>query len=235
VHVRGYASYEFAKNLSASGRMKEALTILKRLQGHHPETKCGQEEEFFLACNLMNSTSIAHDRRGYPDRAFETVRRGLGLNPEFIPFHLTIANLYRHQADLESALSHLEQAIVLNPARGFAHEQRGRLLFGLARYEDARVAFESALRYEPEKQTTLFYLGLVEVEFKNWHAALARFASVVRLEPSFALGHAFLARSFMELGRIDDARLAQNDARRYGAQAADLRTTEIRLRQLEAR
>ena len=71
-HIRGHASYQLAQRLSASGKVDDALKILERLQGYHPPEKCGQEEEFFLACNLMNSLTIAYDRTGRPSRALET-------------------------------------------------------------------------------------------------------------------------------------------------------------------
>ena len=183
----------------------------------------------------MNSFSIAQDRAGNPEQALLTIRRGLDLNPDFIPFHLTMANLHRQQRDLDSALAHVERAIELNPSRGYAHEQRGRLLFGMARYEEARTALETALEFEPEKQTTLFYLGLVEVEVEDWSAAVDKFERVTRVEPRFALGHTFLARSLAESGRLDEARQAQQLAREYGAAAPELRETERRLREIEAR
>ena len=109
VHIRGHASYMLAKELSASGRVDEALAILERLQRHHPEKHCGRDTEFFLACNLMNSLSIAHDRAGRPAESLATVERGLALRPTFAPFHLTIANLLRDGRDLETALYHVER------------------------------------------------------------------------------------------------------------------------------
>ena len=233
VHIRGHASYMFAKQLSASGRVNEALAILERLQRHHPEERCGRDQDFFLACNLMNSSSIAHDRAGFPDRAMATVQRGIAFRSTFAPFHLTIANLFRQRRDLDRALAHVERAIELNPARGYAHEQHGRLLFGLERHEEARTAFETALRFEPGKRTTLFYLGLAEAELDNWSDAVERFQRVVRIEPDFALGHVFLARSLAEAGRLAEAREALHRAREHGADPAELRANEIRLRELE--
>lgn len=233
-HVRGHASYQLAQGLSSSGRINEALAILERLQGYHPEANCGRDEDFFLACNLMNSFSIAYDRVGDPERALATVQRGLALNADFAPFHLTIANLYRQRRELDLALDHVDRALELNPARGYAHEQRGRLLFGMERHADAKAALESALRLEPEKRATLFYLGLAEIELRNWSAAVERFERVIELEPAFALGHVFVARSLAETGRIDEARKAQRDAREYGADPEELRVTELRLRELEA-
>ena len=234
VHMRGHASYMLAKQLSASDRVAEALAILQRLQVHHPEDHCGREEEFFLACNLMNSLSIAHDRAGRPAQSLATVERGLLLKPDFAPFHLTIANLLRDKRDLEAALNHVERAIELSPSSAYAHEQRGRLLFGLNRHEDARAAFESALQFDPGKRSTLFYLGLAQVELSAYSEAVESFTRVTGIEPHFALGHVFLARSLAEAGRIDEARRAQDRAREYGADPAELRRNEIRLRELEA-
>ena len=234
-HVRGHASYQLAKTLSASGRADEALIILQRLQTYHPEQACGAEQGIILACNLMNSFSIAFDRAGRTTSALETVQRGLDINPEFIPFHLTIANLYRQDRKLESALAHLDKAIELNPSRGYPHEQRGRLLFGLARYNEARTALQIALQFEPEKQTTLFYLGLTEVELSNWTAAAGHFQHVTRIEQDSPLGHMFLARSLGELGRIEDAWHAYHQAQQYGADPREFRSTEQRLRELKMR
>ncbi|MDE0420938.1 MAG: tetratricopeptide repeat protein [Gammaproteobacteria bacterium] len=234
VHMRGHASYMLAKELSALGRVDEALAILRRLQGHHPEEHCGREEEFFLACNLMNSLSIAHDRAGRPAESLATAERGLALRPTFAGFHLTIAKVLRDTRDLETALNHVERAIDLSPSDGYAHEQRGRLLFGLNRYEDAKAAFESALQFEPGKRTTLFYLGLAQVELLAYDDAVESFRRVADIEPHFALGHVFLARSLAEVGRIGEARRAQDRAREYGANPAELRRNEIRLRELEA-
>ena len=122
----------------------------------------------------------------------------------------------------------------MSPSSGYAHEQRGRLLFGLDRYEDARAAFESALQFEPGKRTTLFYLGLTQVELSDYEDAVESFKRVAGIEPTFALGHVFLARSLAEVGRIDEARRAQDQAKQYRANPAELRRNEVRLRELEA-
>lgn len=232
VHIRGHASYMVAKELSAAGQTAEALAILQRLQVHHPEEHCGRDEKFFLACNLMNSASIAYDRSGRKEKSLATVERGLVLNPDFAAFHLTMANLLRARRDLEAALTHADRAVELNPHSGYAHEQRGRLLFGLARYEAARAAFETALQFEPGKRTTLFYRGLAGVELSNYPDALGWFRRVTEIEPRFALGHVFLARSLAEVGRIEEARRAQDRAREYGADAEQLRRNEVRIREL---
>ena len=233
-HIRGHGSYMLAKELSAAGRTTDALAILERLQGHHPEAHCGRDEGFFLACNLMNSVAIAYDLSGRKQESVATMQRGLALNPGFAPFHLTMANLLREERDLEAALQHADRAVALNPHSGYAHEQRGRLLFGLDRFKAAKAAFETALGYEPGKRATYFYLGLAETELANHHGAAAWFERVAEIEPRFALGQVFLARSLLEVGRIEAARRAQDRAREYGADPTELRRNEVRLREIES-
>ena len=233
VHIRGHASYQHAQELSAAGRLTQAQDILLRLQKYHPQSSCGQEEGFFLACNLMNSLAIVYDRSGEREEAFATVERGLSVNPDFIPFHFTMANLYRHDRDLTSALNHIDRAIELNSARGYAHEQRGRLLIGLGRYDEAKASLQTALEYEPEKRTTLVYLGLTAFEQRAWKEAEQHFRNVSRIEPESPVGHTFLARSLGEMGRMREAWDSQRRARDYGANPEEVRMTAQRLRQLE--
>ena len=219
--------------MSAAGRLTEALDILNRLQKYHPPDECGQDDEFFLACNLMNSLSIAYDREGSPAKALATVEQGLSINPDFIPFHFTKANLHRNDRDLEKALLHIDRAIALNPARGYAHEQRGRLLIGLKKYDEAKAALQTALEYEPEKRTTLVYLGLAAFEQRQWEEAGRQFRDVIRVEPDSPVGYTFLARSLGEMGRVAEAWQVQRQARDYGADPEEIRLTAQRLRQLE--
>ena len=232
IHIRGRASYHLAQKLSASGQTDEALRMLKRLQRHHPEEECGQGEEAF-ACDLINSIVIAYDRAGRPGKALEKVKHGLSINSAFVPFHVTIAYLYRQGRQLEQSLEHVKRAIKLNPSKGELYEQRGRLLYALGRYDYAKIALERALKMKPAKSAILFYLGLVEVELANWSNATEHFQHVTRIEPDYRLGYVSLARSLGELGHFEEAWQAHSHAKQLGADSTDLQTTERRLRKLE--
>ena len=232
-HLRGHSSFQYAQQLSASGRPKDALVILQRLQIHYPDNTCGSEEGVVLSCNLMNSSGIAYDRSGRPGQALEILHRGIKLNEDYIPFHITLGNLYRRQGKLKEALEHIDRAIELNPARGYTHEQRGRVLFGLTRFKEAKNAFIRALELEPQKRTTLFYLGLTEIEMNSWADALGYFENVTKVEPSFAIGYVFVARSLAELGRFEESRKAQSEALQYGAEPSELEQITRRLKTLE--
>ena len=56
----------------------------------------------------------------------------------------------------------------------------------------------------------------------NWGDALRYFENVTRVEPSFAIGYVFVARSLAELGRFEESRKAQQEAQQYGAEPSEL-------------
>ena len=233
-HARGYASFDLAQKLSSAGRSAEALAIFDRLRQRHPAEQCGRAERFFFACNLLNSSSIAYARADRLPEALQTAQRGLAMNPDFVPFHLSIASHYRQLRDFDAALRHLERAVTLNPHLGHAHVQLGRVLFALGRFDEAKAAFGEALRLAPQQSTTLFYLGMVEAEQKNWPQAIERFGRAVRLDPGLAVGHLYLARSLGEAGRISEARAALREAAALGALESDIAATKRRLSEQES-
>ena len=233
--VRGIGRFSFAQNLLGAGKVDEALEILETLRGEQPDETCGATGQHATrTCEILNTLTLAYVRAGREDEAFALVQRGLSINPDFFPFHLNIADRYRHRRELDNALHHIERAIALNPSLGYGYEQRGRLLIGLGRYDEAMTALEMALRLAPERPATLLYLGMVEGELERWPQAIEHLRRAIRLDPGFAVGHAYLARSLGETGRIDEAWQAFRMAEEGRAPAYELEATERRLKELES-
>ena len=232
-YLRGNASFEAAQELSEAGRNAEALEILERLAERNPEEQCGHPTGYFFTCSLLNALSIAYAHAGRAEEAIEFAKRGIELNPDFAPFHLSIASRYREQGDLEDALRHADRAIELNSVLADAHWEKGRLLFDLGKRVQAREALLTALRYEPQRLTTLLYLGMIEAELENWPQAIEHFERLAVLDPNYERGHLYLARSLGEGGRIEAAWQALRMAERRGADASEVDATERRLRELE--
>ena len=233
--VRGIGRFSFAQNLLGAGKVDDALAILETLRAEQPDETCSATGHHATrTCEVLNTLALAYVRAGREDEALALVRRGLSINPDFFPFHLNIADRYRHRRELDSALAHIERVIALNPSLGYGYEQRGRLLIGLGRYEEAMTALETAVRLAPERPATLLYLGMVEGELGRWPQAIEHLRRAVRKDPGFAVGHAYLARSLAETGRIDDAWQAFRMAEEGGAPAYELEATKGRLKELES-
>ena len=233
--VRGIGRFSFAQNLLGAGKLDEALAILETLRAEQADETCGAKgHRATRACDILNTLSLAYVRAGRADEAFDLVQRGLAINPDFFPFHLNIADRYRGRRELDDALRHIDSVIDLNPSLGYGYEQRGRLLIGMGKYDEAMAALEKAVTLAPERPVTLLYLSMVEGERGEWRQAVAHLRRAIRLDPEFAIGHAYLARSLAEVGRTEEAWEAFRLAREYGAPAYELEATEGRLRELES-
>ncbi len=233
--VRGIGRFSFAQNLLGAGKVEAALEILEALRAEQPDETCGAAGHHAArACEVLNTLSLAYVRAGRIDEAFSLVQRGLSINPDFFPFHLNIADRYRGRRELDNALRHIDRAIALNPSLGYGYEQRGRLLIGMGRYDEAMSALEKAVTLAPERPVTLLYLSMVEGEREDWHQSVEHLKRAIRLDPEFAIGHAYLARSLGETGRIDEAWEAFRMAEQYGAPGYEIEATESRLRELES-
>lgn len=241
--VRGIGRLSFAQNLLDAGKVVEALDVLAALRAKYPEETCrehsgaprtARQPRGHVTCALLDTLSTAYARAGRGDEAFALVQRGLSINPEFFPFHLNVASLYRERRELEKALHHIERAIALSPSFGDAHVQRGRLLIGVGRYEEAQAALETALRNEPEQPATLLYLGMAEGALERWSEAINHLERAIRLQPGFALAHVYLARSLGGAGRFDEAWQALGIAETNGAPNYELQATFRRLKELES-
>ena len=67
----------------------------------------------------------------------------------------------------------------------------------------------------------------------SWADALGYFESVTEVEPSFAIGYVFAARSLAELGRFEESRKAQSEAQQYGAEQSEIAKITRRRKTLE--
>ncbi len=76
----------------------------------------------------------------------------------------------------------------------------------LAKWQEARNAFERILAFKTNDVDSLFGLGQCELELKNYPAAIEKLQLVLRLAPTRLLAHYYLSRAYAAMGRTDDAR-----------------------------
>jgi tetratricopeptide (TPR) repeat protein len=75
----------------------------------------------------------------------------------------------------------------------------------LAKWQEARNAFERILAFKTDDVESLLGLGQCELELKNYPAAVDKLQSVLRLAPTRLLAHFYLSRAFAGMGRTADA------------------------------
>ncbi|MGH8674076.1 MAG: tetratricopeptide repeat protein, partial [Burkholderiales bacterium] len=130
--------------------------------------------------------------------------------------HSLLATLYTHEGRPEDALVHTERAIAMNPSDASALFRHGHALLTIGKVEEAIVATETAMRFEPRPSpgvptqlATMYYTaGRYRDALAHADEALARFPNHVGL-------HAIRAAALGQVGNSDEARKAADQVRRF--------------------
>ena len=107
--------------------------------------------------------------------------------------------------DLAGTAQHAARAVELQPNDATALQLLATVDVKLARWQDARNAYERARAFKPDDVETLLGLGQCELELKNYPAAVDGLQSVLRLDPTRLQAHFYLSRAFAGMGRTEDA------------------------------
>ncbi len=75
----------------------------------------------------------------------------------------------------------------------------------LAKWQEAKQAFERILTFKTDDVDALFGLGQCELELKNYPAAVDKLQLVLKLAPTRLLAHYYLSRAYAGMGRTEDA------------------------------
>lgn len=107
--------------------------------------------------------------------------------------------------DLAGAAQYAERAVALQPNDVPALRVLATVDVKLAKWPEAKHAFERILTTKTDDVDSLFGLGQCELELKNYQAAVDRLQEVLRLAPTRLLAHYYLSRAYAGLGKTADA------------------------------
>jgi len=109
------------------------------------------------ALNLMGVIEL---RRGRSAAAIDAFKRAAAVQPRNPGVHLNLGNAFLRSNRLESALDHYETATRLRPGYADAEALKGDALRKLARWPEAALAYERALRGKRDHFAALNGYGL---------------------------------------------------------------------------
>jgi tetratricopeptide (TPR) repeat protein len=107
--------------------------------------------------------------------------------------------------DLAGAAQYSARAVQSQPNDVTAWQLLAIADVKLARWQEAKDAFEHILTFKTDDVEALLGLGQCEVELKNYPAAVEKLQLVLRLEPTRLLAHFYLSRAFAGMGKTADA------------------------------
>ncbi len=136
------------------------------------------------------------------DRERSTIRVNLG-------------RVYRDQQEMELARRTFRRAVVLDPTNADAHNLLGNAHFRLGDCDEARYELSQAVTLAPSSLSAVSQLGITLFECGDPAAALPVLERALELDGAVFTPplYTYLARAYLEAGRIEDAvRRAQQGA-----------------------
>lgn len=157
----------------------------------------------------------AHTARGYlgyvaPVATFPVARphalRALELDPSLARAHAALAYIkFYFDWDWAGAREEFRKAIALDPADPTSHQWYAVYLLAVGSPDEAFDEVQAAHRLDPLSLAINTDIGFHHYYNGRYPEALAQLKSVLEMKSDFLLAHLWLARTHVEMGRLDDA------------------------------
>jgi adenylate cyclase len=158
------------------------------------------------------------------EQAFELAQKAIALDDSLPGGHQVLGNVYLWKKQHEQAIAELEEAIALSPNSADGLAVLGDILNWAGRPEETIGLVQKAMRLNPKYPSWyLWSLGHAYFLTGRYEEAIETLKRVLDRNPYFALpAHVYLAASYSELGRQEEARAeaAEVERLRLGSQTS---------------
>jgi len=176
-------------NLPAPARELFQQALKNARAGNHPKaieqlrSAISQAPRFALAYNEL---AVQYLKTGHVDQAVETLRDGLGINPDDFTLRLNYGIALLNQKKFERAETELRLATQKSNADSpSARYYLGMALLSQEKYDAAQSAFESAIKNGGDKLALAHkYLGGIYWHNRRYRQAADELEAYLKLEPN---------------------------------------------------
>jgi tetratricopeptide (TPR) repeat protein len=190
----GDAHYYLAQAYHLNGKDKLALLAIRQSLKAEPDNLSAWQKYGELLCGTEDCQS-----------GLRWLLKAQQSDPTLPRIDLDIAVSNYRLLDLSAAAKYAQRAVQARSNDVDALQLLASVDVKLARWAEAKSAYEQLLGLKPDDVEVLLGLGQCELELKNYQTAVDRLESVLRLDPARLLAHFYLSRAFAGLGRSEDA------------------------------
>ena len=122
------------------------------------------------------------NREGHA-RGREAEEKALAIDPNYAPAHGGLGRIAMLNNDFVSAAKHFERALALDPNDLDVLKNVITFLLSMGRVQEALALSETVVQRDPVDVVSLNYLGIVQLDARQFDAAIASFRSVLSLSP----------------------------------------------------
>ncbi len=134
------------------------------------------------------------------------LRQAVKLAPDDAAYLGFLGAVLGMEQKLPESTSYLERALRLNPLDLRTRRNLASNQFQTGQFQAARKNLERILKVEPHETTSIFLLGMVDEELKDYHHALALLESVPQEVKKRSKAQVALARCYYHTGQAEKAR-----------------------------
>ena len=171
------------------------------------------DPEYALAHSLLGWTHLLEWSFGWSqdpqslEDALEWAQKAIALNDSLPEAHCLLGEVYVWKRQHEQAIAEVEKAIALDPNHADGFEKLGAALSWAGRPKEAIGLVKKAMRLNPMYPVWyLWSMGHAYFLTGQYEEAIAALKRVLNRNPNFYPAHFYLAASYSELGRKDEAR-----------------------------
>ncbi|MEE8188600.1 MAG: tetratricopeptide repeat protein [Kiloniellales bacterium] len=185
--------------------MREARAYFERAIALDPDFARGHAD---LALSLSNELRAgwADDPAATLERAMKHGRHALALDPTTREVYFALGSLYLRQRRHEDAMASNLTVLKLDPNYADSYAQMAWILIYAGRPEEALEFMSKAMRLNPRH--AFFYRAILAQAYfhlERFEKAAEELVKVNQLNPQFLFGRQYLAATYGQMGRLEDA------------------------------
>jgi len=193
------------------------------------------DPEYALAHSVLGKTHLMEWTFGWTEdlqsleRAFKLAQKAVALDDSLPSGHRLLGDVYLWRKQHDQSIGEFEKAIALDPNDADGFVGLGNVLSWSGRPEEAVGLVNKAILLNPKHSAWyLWCLGHAHFLMMRYEDAIAAFKRCANRNPNFLPAYFYLALSYIELGREEDARAEAEKFRRMSPYLS-LETWEERL------
>jgi len=196
--VANFFIHHFGQLVDQEARKKKRLFYLELLRAkteEHPDDATGWTQLGLHEFECFNR----------PEEALRCLDRALELEPTTQETWLFKGMVYAHLKRYEEALDALSHDIRSEVSSALREDVRGDALFGLGRFQEARLAYRKSLKVTGSNALVESKLGFTEVRLGQKSAGLATLRRAARAAPLMYAIQDRLMKACVMAGRLPEA------------------------------
>ncbi len=208
---RAYVQGRYLWNQRSAPELRRAVEHFQRAIGLDPS--------FALAHAALADTytTLGYLSQDAPAATFPVARpyalKAIELDPSLSQAYAALAYIrFYFDWDWNGASDAFRRAIELDPNDPVAHQWHAVFLLAAGQTDEGMLEVRTAQRLDPLSLTINTDVGFHHCYNGRYDQAIAQLQAVLGMKRDFGLAHVWLARSYLEVGRLDDALAAIESA-----------------------